>query len=498
MSIDLTGYGSIGGVISSNEYSACTHTHLRGLSDGPLLDDDGNDVFGQPLGSYRRPLAKKPARAMMFTVAIGDASKLIAPGAVEKLRVFPQQMFQLVKIELAQYPAHDAGGLACDAGGPCWWPIELCYVGDRAIGGPQGLHTGSCEPVTCQLGQCIELMVRNPLSVPAAVYGALIGRTISRAVRPLSADHLERVPPPLTAAQLEALVRQAAGSADDFKPVICSVCGGPTTGSWQEIMPGQALPVNYCKACWDRREIERQLAVYHAEVVNAVTVDGAVYQRVRIGPDTADPEALVFPSASPGWFWKRTGRNFVEPERTATTPWVDVAPAPRDDDDVWRCVGCGSNLKRSPDNRHWDDPISGRCYCTPCWQRRAATKPASRTVIYCEHAPPRAVVEHVIVRCGTGLEGGQPVMAPLVWTWAMRQAWERHEAWKVECDRLRDVAVACNDTKAMVRLLESHSDWELVPPVGADAYGGGVIVAPGTGKGARCRLCGGWIRSVSL
>jgi hypothetical protein len=31
-----------------------------------------------------------------------------------------------------------------------------------------------------------------------------------------------------------------------------------------------------------------------------------------------------------------------------------------------------------------------------------------------------------------------------------------------------------------------------------EAYGGGVIVAPGTGKGARCRLCGGWIREVTL
>ena len=437
----------------------------------------------------RRPLKQppKPTADKTFTVAIGDASKLIAPGAVEKLRVFPQQMFQLVKIELAQYPAHDAGGLACDAGGPCWWPVELCYVGDRAIGGPQGLHTGSCEPVTCQLGQCIELMVRNPLSVPAAVSGCLVGRTISRASDLTGAEvwHDEcgrayckvpkaAVPPPLTPAQLEAMCREAAGPVESH----CCRCATDLTGAeaWHDER-GRV----YCKEHFDRYELARRLAVYHGEVVNAVTVDGAVYQRVRIGPDTADPEALVFPSASPGWFWKRIGSNAVAPVKVPEPASIF-------------CVDCGEATPGYLTEAH------AGAHCGACVRRHRAGLPdpvafpakpsAPRSVVYCEHAPPREVVEHVIVRCGTGLEGGQPVMAPLVWTWAMRQAWERHEALRLRTYNDEGhvfVSAPANPVR----------NGEVRPPAGVDAYGGEVPLEQEVG-GWRCRLCGGWIREVTL
>lgn len=41
--------------------------------------------------------------------------------------------------------------------------------------------------------------------------------------------------------------------------------------------------------------------------------------------------------------------------------------------DSLACVGCGHDLKRDPDGRHWD-PADGRGYCDACWKRHALEK----------------------------------------------------------------------------------------------------------------------------
>jgi hypothetical protein len=102
-----------------------------------------------------------------------------------------------------------------------------------------------------------------------------------------------------------------------------------------------------------------------------------------------------------------------------------------------------------------------------------------RHITYCENAPPREVVESLVVRVGSGLEGGKPVMAPTVYTYAMRREWERHGAF----DKDRGYA----------NLM--HLERE-VPRTGAqaDKYGGKPIWS----GDYRCRLCGGWMRVVEL
>jgi len=122
-----------------------------------------------------------------------------------------------------------------------------------------------------------------------------------------------------------------------------------------------------------------------------------------------------------------------------------------------------------------------------------------KPIIYCSAAPPREIVERVIVRCGTGLEGGNPVMAPMVWTWAMQRAWERHETheahWRaaaVEAAREHDVT-ACERAH---KHRASRFDREHTRPKDADIFGG-TVMHDDSGGGYRCALCGGWLREVT-
>jgi len=113
--------------------------------------------------------------------------------------------------------------------------------------------------------------------------------------------------------------------------------------------------------------------------------------------------------------------------------------------------------------------------------------PVMRHITYCEHAPPREIVESLIVQCGSGLEGGKPVMAPTVWTYAMKREWERHEAWWV----------------ANEGLVVHRADPELSLPRDVDRLGNHVGLGfcrdrPFWMTGNRCCLCGGWIRIADI
>jgi hypothetical protein len=108
---------------------------------------------------------------------------------------------------------------------------------------------------------------------------------------------------------------------------------------------------------------------------------------------------------------------------------------------------------------------------------RAADASTSRVEIYCEHAPPRELVVRTMVRCGTGLEGGRPVMGPMVWTWKMQREWERH--------------VAFNAGVCVPWRFEAGQNAGQEP----DAFGGKPLT---DSQSPRCPLCGGWMRSVEV
>ena len=263
--------------------------------------------------------------------------------------------------------------------------------------------------------------------------------------------------------------------------------------------------------------------------------------------------------------------------------------------DSWACVGCGHDLKRDPDGRHWDNPIDGRGYCNACWKKREAapeirvrtfdcpltsadraklwkdfdanidvpspddatralpkaqewierhhTDPvgsntprtpaevlaalgnppgwteanvlgihtfdrapdiASRVVTYCEHAPPRELVEATpILLDGNAL--GAPTLGTLVgrvsshlcWSQSLGAAWDRHETYRC--------SLGTDDDDGGDLYLGTPADLSAVvdpsPPDDIDAFGGRVFCRldlPAPVRGMRCRLCGGWLRSVTI
>jgi hypothetical protein len=104
-------------------------------------------------------------------------------------------------------------------------------------------------------------------------------------------------------------------------------------------------------------------------------------------------------------------------------------------------------------------------------------------IIYCSSAPPRELVESAIVRCGTGLEGGEPVMGPLVWSWPRRREWDRHVAFAPD-------GLGTYEGEGRIRWARGTTiaDHDETIDLGGDAFGGRSL-------GVRCRLCGGWIRT---
>ena len=109
-----------------------------------------------------------------------------------------------------------------------------------------------------------------------------------------------------------------------------------------------------------------------------------------------------------------------------------------------------------------------------------------KRIIYCSSAPPRELVESAIVRCGTGLEAGKPVMGPLVWSWPRRREWERHVAFAPEGFGTYGGGGLTQTTPG-----KTISDRDETVDLGTDMFGGQSLAV-------RCRLCGGWLRSVEV
>jgi hypothetical protein len=109
-----------------------------------------------------------------------------------------------------------------------------------------------------------------------------------------------------------------------------------------------------------------------------------------------------------------------------------------------------------------------------------------KSLIYCSSAPPRELVESAVVRCGTGLEGGEPVMGPLIWSWPRRREWDRHVAFAPD-------GLGTYEGEGRIRWARGTTiaDHDETIDLGSDAFGGRSL-------GVRCRLCGGWIRSVEV
>ena len=184
---------------------------------------------------------------------------------------------------------------------------------------------------------------------------------------------------------------------------------------------------------------------------------------------------------------------------------------------TWCCVVCWQDLRQA--HRRFDGET---LYCLRCYEQHVAEQkkvvegetfsfhvPASDSpivahyshekkvepaptpeprlfVTYCSSAPPRELVESVLVRCGSGVVGGAPVMAPMVWTWTMKRNWERHEAFRTATYNDEGIAFVSTPAAPVV-------NGEYTPPQESDVFGGTVPLHQGIG-GWRCRLCGAWLR----
>jgi len=128
-----------------------------------------------------------------------------------------------------------------------------------------------------------------------------------------------------------------------------------------------------------------------------------------------------------------------------------------------------------------------------------------RRIFYCEAAPSREVVEAATCLLDGDEVGGVPRMpylkTRLYYTARMQIEWERHrdheERWQ---DIMHGHAQADRVDAAVIALgkYAGKNDWEIDPPGDTDTYGGKVLVAPASGRGARCALCGAWLRVVEV
>jgi len=165
-----------------------------------------------------------------------------------------------------------------------------------------------------------------------------------------------------------------------------------------------------------------------------------------------------------------------------------------------RCVDCGGGFDETG---RWSVGERRGWLCQDCHKRHVeartpkaaspppvpvAEPPEPRAIVYCSSAPPRELVESHIVRCGTGLIGGAPVMAPMVWAWKMRREWERH----VEFAPKGYIQAEHNQGRDHLfypGVVTDDRDVDIPRErIGVDQFGG----EPFTGL--RCRLCGGWLR----
>lgn len=218
-----------------------------------------------------------------------------------------------------------------------------------------------------------------------------------------------------------------------------------------------------------KKSLERAEAI--EKLAEAIHRDHPAFNpgSVRITPATPTTGTITF-----------TLKTEDDPE------WTEIARLPAGGrTDSTRCADCDS--PSAPGGPRWRPAGHDAPHCYPCYQRHVLppipAPPAPRLITYCESAPPREVVESLIVRCGDGLEGGKPVMAPSLWTRAMRLEWERHEAW-----------LAKMEGWPVARIGEREAPL----PSDLDRYGGHALRAGALGCATICRLCGGVVRSISL
>jgi hypothetical protein len=140
-----------------------------------------------------------------------------------------------------------------------------------------------------------------------------------------------------------------------------------------------------------------------------------------------------------------------------------------------------------------DSPVVARYYKE---EPKTASAASPRFfVTYCSSAPPQELVERVLVRRGSGLHLGEPVMAPLVWSGPRAREWERHVAFApngyVQAHRL--VGSGTPMTEFHPGTVVDDRDVEVpLDAIPVDQFGGRVFT------GLRCRLCGGWLRLKEL
>lgn len=427
----------------------------------PVTDDDGNDPTERSLRPYRPATHKRlvmPGGTYVFNVTVGDATCPVQPGDVTRFEVFPQRVFQLHKLLLTQYPVGATHG-----GAPCRWPVECCYVGDRCVDG-MALYDAAAEPITCQLGQRIELRIRNPLAVPAAVFGVLVGRTY----------------------RASATMRCSVDHVDDLRP--CPRCGDLRCPRCRDAR-------GYCKFCDSTNDVVCAPEHHRGEL--------SAYPRGAPDRHRAAPPCEVCGGA--------VGPDFVERDfihvlcatchdlKGKLHPQTPAKPG----GPVWQTA---ADLLRALGNPPGLEGVVG----APA--KRGVPTPTP--VIYCEAAPPRGVVEAATCLLD-GDEVGAPalrprVRVPLVFTARMKIEWERHRDHEDRWGRQAAVAAAqaSPDARAVMWLHGQRAaviDHDITPPSTRDAYGGLVMCDVGDAPhpvlarhGYRCRLCGAWLRTVAL
>ena len=270
-------------------------------------------------------------------------------------------------------------------------------------------------------------------------------------------------------------------------PWACTTCGNdlrrdPDGRHWDNLVNGRG----YCDACWKKREAvacpscfgtarwkdcNNHTCVHHftrffqADPASCLTVWRAC----------GSPSAIKFPSPADASRLVQRAKEYIEHHRAIAGSGVAI---PRDAPSLLAAPGNPPGLtEANVVGVHTFDHV--RVVPNP--------PPTPRIVTYCENAPLYEIVHRTMVRCGSGLDGGKPVMAPMVWTRKMLQEMARHVAFAPD---------------GFVEYL-GGGEWRGVPgKLTRDHDVSGLEVANdrfgGVSLGERCALCGGWIRRLNV
>ena len=341
---------------------------------------------------------------------------------------------------------------------PHRWSILSCYVADRWCP-HELLYDGGFDFGVIKAGQTFRIDVRNDGPVVLELSGYVLGSQLKR--KPRAVD------------QYAVIGSRVEGSfSAERLAELATDCASPSAG----------VPITAADLCRiaDGADAPSCAVGAHEWAPRAVMGDNLLEACRRCGGERLHALADAPRNAFGGDGSNRPGHEHGKLDES------DPDPPPA-------CVDCG-------------DPCAGLTapwhagpHCGPCAERHRGHDPdpddETGIVTYCEHAPPRALVEATPITLDGDALGAVPrvddlrVRSTRKWTARLQVAWDRHEAYRLT------VIDPTTGQPYPGRPASLDNDPLHLAPTATDLYAG-VATTIRQGHGWRCRLCGGWMRRV--